>query len=314
MKNMKRIIAVVMAICMIFALSATVFATNNILSAATTFIPGSLYSQTAAKGSTVYLYATVVTDAYPSSLIGFSSQAEAAANVNWTITEGSSKVYSISSSGESFVYNNVTYYASKCTVVLKNNATPGTIYINAVGQNGAPTNADCNYVIMVEDYNNVSGPVSSIDIEVRDLGSQSVIASMSGEIVKAACSTPNGRFNGSSGAAQTYPTAANTVDNLLTLNSVTSIVTTYGYVSSMTILDDSYDPVVYPESYNPITYDYIGWMYGVLRMVNNSYRYVSASEGISATAFELQAGDKVVWVYGTFAQATAYFAQFNPFI
>lgn len=310
MKNLKKILAVVMAVAMIFALSIPAFATGNILSAATSFIPGSLYSQTAAPGDTVYLYATIVTDAYPSSLVGFSSQSDAAANVSWTVTSGASKVDSISASGISFVYNDVTYYAAKLTVELDDNATPGMVVINAAGQNGAPTNTDCNYVIMVEDSNATPTSASNITVELYDLSSQSLIASLSGATVDAACEITNGKFNGSLGAAQTYATAANTVDYLLSdaEGRVTNVDTTYGYVSSMTVLDDFDDPIDYDESYDPISYQYIGWMYGVYR----SNSYVSTSESVSATAFELQNGDIVVWVYGTFAQATTFFSNYTP--
>ena len=65
--------------------------------------------------------------------------------------------------------------------------------------------------------------------------------------------------------------------------------------------------------YNPSIseYEYVGWMYGVLRYVNNDLVYVADSEGISATHFELQAGDTVVWVYGTYTQMQDYFAVYS---
>lgn len=318
MKNVKKILAVVMAVAMIFALSIPAFATGNILSAATSFIPGSLYSQTAAKGNTIYLYATITTDDYPASLIGFSSLSDAAANVSWSITSGSGKVSSITWGGDSFVYNNTTYYMSKCTVVLDSNATPGMVVINAAGQNGAPTNTDCNYVIVIEDEDAETDSVSDITIRVRDLTTNTEIALDTNVTVACAKDDTSYVFNGSAGAAQCYATAANTIDNLLIdtveeeieSGAVTSVVATYGYVSSITAENASGVSTVYSESYNPLTYDYIGWMYGVLRTVGNTTYYVSASEGISATVFELQDGDTVVWAYGTFAQVSSYFGTF----
>ncbi len=117
-------------------------------------------------------------------------------------------------------------------------------------------------------------------------------------------------FHNVPGAAQTYATAGNTVDNLLADHKVVNANATYGYMSSITVLDELEEEIVYAESFDPVTYDYIGWMYGILRTVSGTTYYVADSANVSSTTFELQSGDKVVWVYGSYSQMVSHFADY----
>ena len=54
---------------------------------------------------------------------------------------------------------------------------------------------------------------------------------------------------------------------------------------------------------------YYGWQYGVLR----NGKYVASSAVISASAFDLQDGDTVVWVYALQSDATDFFGAYDVY-
>lgn len=331
MKNTKRIIAIVMAIAMIFALSATVFADYSytyVTKVETSTLSDSLWTKTVTVGNPqdVNFYAAILTDTmvddqfirtwnyFP--YVGAQEQADAfiQSKVSATVTAGADKLASALEVKAQYItqHGGVNYYAARITAKVSGSATAGMIRINVVTSDTA--NTDCNFTIIVESNSTTPTYVSGINVELRDLSSATAIAADNGIYVYSANSSSSNLFYNNPSAAQTYATAGNVLDNLLAdtasedmdSGAVLNVDATYGYVSSITAEDSEGVPVVYAEVLDPT---YSGWMYGVLRTVGGTTYYVADSANISAPVFELQSGDKVVWVYGTFDQMSTYFAQ-----
>ena len=332
MKNMKRIIAVVMAIAMIFALSATVFADYSytyVTKVDTAVLSDSLWTKMVTVGNPqdVNFYAAIATDStvddqfirtwnyFP--YVGTQEQADTfvRSKVSATVTAGADKLASALEVNAQYItqHGGVNYYAARITAKVSGSATAGMIRINVDTTDTA--NTDCNFTIVVESNSSTPTYVSGINVELRDIrNGNTLIASDNGVNVYSANSSSSNLFYNDSGAAQTYATAGNVLDNLLAdtasedmdSGAVLYVNAAYGYVSSITAEDSMGNPVVYDEFFGP---SYGGWMYGVLRTVGGTTYYVADSANIAAPVFELQSGDKVVWVYGTFDQMSTYFAQ-----
>ncbi len=329
MKNMKRIIAVVMAIAMIFALSATAFAvdldTLYVTKVDTAVLADSLWTKTVTVGNPqdVTFFATNAID----TLVGtqrvttwnyfpyVGTQADADAFVQSQVTAsvivGADKLASALEVKAQYItqHGGVNYYAARITAKVDEDATAGLVRIKVT--TAGTCNQDCIFMIVVESNSSTPTYVGNIDIELHDIRSgDNLLAVVNGADVYSANSTSS-VFHNVNGAAQTFATAGETIDNLLNDHTIVSANTAYGYVSSITIYDEiEEENIVYEESFNPITYDYIGWMYGILRTVSGTTYYVADSANVSSTTFELQSGDKVVWVYGSYSQIVSYFANY----
>lgn len=108
--------------------------------------------------------------------------------------------------------------------------------------------------------------------------------------------------------AQSYATAANTMDNMVADGTIADATEVYGYVDAISLYDDNGDATGllgggYTEA------GYYGWQYGVIR----DGKYVASSALISASAFDLQDGDTVVWVYALQSAATDFFGAYDVY-
>ena len=339
MKNMKRIIAVVMAIAMIFALSATALAaldTPYITKVQDSVISDSLWTKTVTVGTPqdVNFYAAIATDSIISDqyvttwnyfpCTGTQEQADAfvQSKVSANVTAGSDKLASSLEIKAQFIetVSGVNYYAARITAKVSGTATAGMVRIRVTSTD--TTNQDCTFTIVVESNSSTPSSVNNIKIEAHVIHGNTAHAvdngpSNTGVTVYSANSSSSNKFYNDPSAAQTYATAGNTVDNLLadtsagqiTSGAIYSVTADYGYVSSIRMKTVFNMPADFTAHYDTTVSDYLGWMYGVLRTIDGTTYYVADSENISASIFELQSGDKVVWVYGTYTEMVNYFSQ-----
>lgn len=115
--------------------------------------------------------------------------------------------------------------------------------------------------------------------------------------VEAAKVNSDNPFNGSEGAAQTYPTAGDALYSLAEANQM-SFEQKGGYVQSVT---DKYENTL--EEYTTEDWTYYGWNYCVVR----DGEKVAEGNILSASVLEVEKNDSVYWAFGTMDQANAYF-------
>jgi len=184
------------------------------------------------------------------------------------------------------------------------------VRINVTGQNGAPTNTDCNFTIIVEN-SNASTCATGVTVEVYDL-IDDYSAYIDDQTVYAANHSSSYLFYNDPSSAQSYATAANVMDNLLSEGAIAAAIPMssegFGYIDSVTMYDD-FDNEVVLSPYSTQG-SYVGWMYGVYREISGNMTYVASSAGISACIFELQSGDQVVWAYGEFEDTMDFLANY----
>lgn len=308
MKNVKKILAVVMAVAMLFALGLNAFAVNT--DPNMTVGPNTQYATPVAEGSSVTLAVYPADSSWYST--SFNSLSDAATGITATINTGSNVISSQFSYGSgSEIVNGVTkYYATVTVTALTGVYGPASIRIT----NTYNTNAYIDMTIFVEALDQGGNPDSisatSINVMVLDQYYYNAFAYVGNQTVSAANSATTNTFYGDSSAAQTYATAGNTIDNLLSNTVINSVSAYGGYVSSMNLKTYNGTYQNYGQLVDPNTYEYIGWNYGVLRYVSGVLSYVSDSAILSAASFDLQDGDTVVWIYGSYSAMQNYFSSY----
>lgn len=223
---------------------------------------------------------------------GFDS-ADAAANGLEVskINLGADKISSV------FTYGSKTVdglYAGTVTVKgKKGQYGPASLHI--VNKNNPSAGIDMTvYVEAAETQKDVT--VSKV--EVKDLRDDALISVEKQNLnVEAAKKETNNPFNGSEGAAQSYPTAGDALYSLAEANQM-SFEQNGGYVQSVTDADDNI-----LEAYTTSDWTYYGWNYCVVR----NGEKVAAGDIVSASVLEVEKGDDVYWAFGTMDQATKYF-------
>lgn len=174
------------------------------------------------------------------------------------------------------------YGPASLHIVNKNNPSAGidmTVYVEA-----AETQKDVKVAeVQVTDVSNGMNKV--IDEGAEDL-----------EVAAAKTETAN-PFNGSEGAAQSYPTAGDALYSLAEANQM-NFAQKGGYVQSVT---DSKGNTL--EEYTTKDWTYYGWNYCVVR----NEKKVAEGDILSAAVLEVEDGDSVYWAFGTMDQASQYF-------
>ena len=115
--------------------------------------------------------------------------------------------------------------------------------------------------------------------------------------VSAAAKKTSNPFNGSEGAAQSYPTAGDALYSLAEAEGM-SFEQNGGYVQSVT---DKGENTL--EAYTTEDWTYYGWNYCVVR----NGKKVAEGDILSASVLEVEEGDSVYWAFGTMDQANEYF-------
>ncbi len=223
---------------------------------------------------------------------GFDS-ADAAANGLEVskINLGADKISSV------FTYGSKTVdglYAGTVTVKgKKGQYGPASLHI--VNKNNTSAGIDMTVYVEAEE---TQAPVTVGKVEAIDLTSSKLMDQTAKNVSVAAAKTEkNNPFNGSEGAAQSYPTAGDALYSLAEANQM-SFEQNGGYVQSVTDVDENT-----LEAYTTEDWTYYGWNYCVVR----NGEKVAAGDIVSASVLEVEKGDDVYWAFGTMDQATKYF-------
>ena len=161
--------------------------------------------------------------------------------------------------------------------------------------------SSANFTIVVEsttDQAAVNATVKIVD------ATSTPVTLLSDTAVTVNRSNLGGVLNGKADALQRNPSAMGVLDTLVGLgtgitpqiNSFT-VNTSGSYVDTITIGGVPYAPTGSPNFY--------GWQYGVYRNVGGTYTLVGISSVVSASAFPLQANDRIMWVYGAYGSVPA---------
>ena len=174
------------------------------------------------------------------------------------------------------------YGPASLHIVNKNNTSAGidmTVYVEA-----AETQKDVKVAeVQVTD-------VSNNIAQVIDEGAENLdVAAAKTEIANP--------FNGSEGAAQSYPTAGDALYSLAEANQM-NFAQKGGYVQSVT--DNKGNTL---KVYTTKDWTYYGWNYCVVR----GEKKVAEGDILSAAVLEVKDGDSVYWAFGTMDQANQYF-------
>lgn len=223
---------------------------------------------------------------------GFDSEAAAKDGLNVAkVNFGADKISSV------FTYGSKTVdglYAGTVTVKgEKGQYGPASLHI--VNKNNTSAGIDMTvYVEAAETQKDVT--VSKV--QVKDLRDDALISVEKQNLnVEAAKKETNNPFNGSEGAAQSYPTAGDALYSLAEANQM-SFEQNGGYVQSVTDADDNI-----LEAYTTSDWTYYGWNYCVIR----NGKKVSEGDMLSASVLEVEKNDSVYWAFGTMEQADTYF-------
>ncbi len=323
MKNMKRIIAVIMAICMVFALSVTALAdganTPYITKVDTAVLADSLWTKTVTVSTPqdVNFYVAKATDDIVSGqrvttwsyfpCTGTQEQADAfvQSKVSATVTAGSDKLASALEIKAQYITNvsGVNYYAARITAKVSGTATAGMIRINVLSTECGITNDDCNFTIIVESANTYYS-ANNVIVEAVDLIDGNYAGAYDVTVSAAGSSSAN-LFYHDSASAQSYATAANTMDNLLSVGQIADVDAYYGFVDTVVMYDFAHNEVI-RAPYMTQDFGYVGWVYGVFREISGEMTYLVDSAEVSASVFELEDGDYVVWAYGEYYDAISF--------
>lgn len=219
---------------------------------------------------------------------GFDSEAAAKDGLNVAkVNFGADKISSV------FTYGSKTVdglYAGTVTVKgEKGQYGPASLHI--VNKNNTSAGIDMTvYVEAAETQKDVT--VSKV--QVKDLRDDALISVEKQNLnVEAAKKETNNPFNGSEGAAQSYPTAGDALYSLAEANQM-SFEQNGGYVQSVTDADDNI-----LEAYTTSDWTYYGWNYCVIR----NGKKVSEGDMLSASVLEVEKNDSVYWAFGTMEQA-----------
>ena len=185
-------------------------------------------------------------------------------------------------------------YAGTVTVKgEKGQYGPASLHI--VNKNN--TSAGIDMTVYVES-SKTEDAVNVAKVQAVDLTTDQIINEKVENVkVEAAKVNSDNPFNGSEGAAQTYPTAGDALYSLAEANQM-SFEQKGGYVQSVT---DKYENTL--EEYTTEDWTYYGWNYCVVR----DGEKVAEGNILSASVLEVEKNDSVYWAFGTMDQANAYF-------
>lgn len=159
------------------------------------------------------------------------------------------------------------------------------------------TSAGIDMTVYVES-SKTEDAVNVAKVQAVDLTTDQIINEKVENVkVEAAKVNSDNPFNGSEGAAQTYPTAGDALYSLAEANQM-SFEQKGGYVQSVT---DKYENTL--EEYTTEDWTYYGWNYCVVR----DGEKVAEGNILSASVLEVEKNDSVYWAFGTMDQANAYF-------
>lgn len=173
----------------------------------------------------------------------------------------------------------------------------GPASLHIVNTNNTSAGIDMTVYVEAEE---TQKDVKVTEVQAVDVsnGSAQVIDETAEDLEVAAAKTETANpFNGSEGAAQSYPTAGDALYSLAEANQM-NFAQKGGYVQSVT---DSKGNTL--EEYTTKDWTYYGWNYCVVR----NEKKVAEGDILSAAVLEVEDGDSVYWAFGTMDQASQYF-------
>lgn len=284
----KKVVSVVLAGVTTLSMAMPVLAANGDPNLVVT--PDTQYSTPITSGSSVTLGLMPANAYYQRT--GFDSEAAAKDGLNVAkVNFGADKISSV------FTYGSKTVdglYAGTVTVKgEKGQYGPASLHI--VNKNN--TSAGIDMTVYVES-SKTEDAVNVAKVQAVDLTTDQIINEKVENVkVEAAKVNSDNPFNGSEGAAQTYPTAGDALYSLAEANQM-SFEQKGGYVQSVT---DKYENTL--EEYTTEDWTYYGWNYCVVR----DGEKVAEGNILSASVLEVEKNDSVYWAFGTMDQANAYF-------
>ena len=193
-------------------------------------------------------------------------------------------------------YNGAETYAGTVTVSGKDGAY-GPASLHVVNKNGTGDYAYIDMTVYVEAAE-TKDAVNVADVQVVDVSGTGLIAEEEENLsVAAATKNTANPFNGSNGAAQSYPTVGDTLYSMAEATGL-SFTQSDGYVNSVTDSDGNT-----LEAYTTKDWTYYGWNYCVVR----NGEKVDEGDILSAAVLEVEKDDIIYWAFGTMDQATDYF-------
>lgn len=284
----KKVVSVLLAGVTTLSMAMPVLAANGDPNLVVT--PDTLYSTQIKADSSVTLGLMPANAYYQRT--GFDSDTDAAKGLKVSkINLGEDKI------STDFTYGAKTVnglYAGTVTVKgKKGQYGPASLHI--VNENNTSAGIDMTvYVEAAETQKDVT--VSKV--QVKDLSGDNVITEDEQNLsVSAAAKKTSNPFNGSEGAAQSYPTAGDALYSLAEAEGM-SFEQNGGYVQSVT---DKGENTL--EAYTTKDWIYYGWNYCVVR----NGKKVAEGDILSASVLEVEEGDSVYWAFGTMDQANEYF-------
>lgn len=284
----KKVVSVLLAGVTTLSMAMPVLAANGDPNLVVT--PDTQYSTPITSGSSVTLGLMPANAYYQRT--GFDSEAAAKDGLNVAkVNFGADKISSV------FTYGSKTVdglYAGTVTVKgEKGQYGPASLHI--VNKNN--TSAGIDMTVYVES-SKTEDAVNVAKVQAVDLTTDQIINEKVENVkVEAAKVNSDNPFNGSEGAAQTYPTAGDALYSLAEANQM-SFEQKGGYVQSVT---DKYENTL--EEYTTEDWTYYGWNYCVVR----DGEKVAEGNILSASVLEVEKNDSVYWAFGTMDQANAYF-------
>lgn len=265
----------------------------------------SAWTQTVAPGGTAKFYvgpALINSDGYYG-YTGFDRAEDAVSEVTWTTVYNTSKTSATSVEGVKIGDN----YASMYTVTVADDATPGVVRVHAQRTGKTNTENGCDFSVVVESSTNTQA--TGVNVEVYDLFTDNGYMAFGYDYtVESASANLDSLFHNDANAAQSYATAGDVIDNMLADGTIAGANASYGYVNALAMYDA--DGNATDLLYGGVTEsDYYGWQYGVLR----DGKYVASSAVMSATVFDVQDGDTVVWLYATMSDAADFFGAYSVY-
>ena len=291
MKNLKKILAVVMAVAMLFALGLNAFAATS--DPYLVVGPNTLYSTSITANNSETLTVTTANAYWQRT--GFDSLADAASGVTAQVTEGVGRISigTIGSTTES------GFYVTTIPVTATSNAYgPSSIHVTKT----ADASSYIDLTVYVE-AGTVQGPATGIEMFIYDSEYNSIDQYVDDFDVYAATDYTEysaNIFEGMNASAQSYPTVGDSLANYAEefgfyISANDGYIQKFGYNANTQLV-----------AYWDNNYVGHGWNYAVIR--NNAL--VDDGSIFSASVAELQSGDVVLWVYGTTADLNAYISDY----
>ncbi len=295
-RQMKKGLAIVLALIMVFAMSSVAFATTNLTAASSTMYHNFATIVTAEDGTVSYTNAsgtaitsfTVAASQAGSSwqAVGFDSQSEAQA-VSWTSSDTSVATVPSAGTAVDSVSGTAGTYDSQAVITLVGTEA-GSCTIQASYDGGS-----VNFTVVLEKSGTSYASVENVRVIVDDKTGSGSLGDDSNLTITNAAS--DSKFYNQAQAAQTFATAGTALEKFTTVEGYSLLV---GYAGSYV---ESIDGVGPDSTYTN------GWNYCVMRQnTSGTWEIAADSLVIGAGEYRVRTGDVVYWVYGAYANIAGY--------